>query len=634
MEAARHAVSALVRLNREHSLYGVLSRLGSPEPRGELYELSVSQASKLIPDSVANTDTFCFLFDKYCRHQDTTTLPGRILDEVFRTWICKAAQTTGCGASFVKACEIYTRYCHRNRGFRDNLIRWAYELAVRSGNSHLVVKSYETCTRPDRQRVFATACDALFPAEDVRSWRPQALSANFSHRCFLQRLGRCMSCSSFRCDMLNALDRWLLKLCIGRTADNKRPENVFVVVPFTHHAELPNNLPPSVPRTIAEATQWFPDGELRRAITQWCSDVLMRHVMLQWCADNQLFHLTLFLAVLSQQWYLVSQAVFLWPHPQKLSPKLIRDCVIPVIRSDRLASSALVVVALLNRLPPPPVGPSIEFDNEVGEICDLGPLIIQCVRSGLVEWAAVIAVKTGAWHMLDEVLFVFQSPELLRYIIVTACSKWNTFLGSSHLFALWIFLSRFLHRCSSKDAVTLVLRLASSTHRAGFIKFFIRTLDMNLFPSDHTNQPSLLTAVLGGSLRQEDVEEIVCDFVKAGVSAYENVSDFHHNPMRKALETCSLSVVRVLHLSGACSNFLTSRYLSDSHTRSLLKSRGRDDVLSYLSRVPCGPDSLQQLCRLAVTRCVGCFPGRSGRIRTLPVATFIQDYLLFADLQL
>ena len=104
--------------------------------------------------------------------------------------------------------------------------------------------------------------------------------------------------------------------------------------------------------------------------------------------------------------------------------------------------------------------------------------------------------------------------------------------------------------------------------------------------------------------------------------------------LQVAIARRDVQLVRLLHVSGACSQHALRQQGSDAELRRRLEEEDQVELLRYLEVAGSRPLSLRNLCRLRVSHLIGCWPSREQRIASLSIPQNMKDYISFLDLTL
>ena len=100
-------------------------------------------------------------------------------------------------------------------------------------------------------------------------------------------------------------------------------------------------------------------------------------------------------------------------------------------------------------------------------------------------------------------------------------------------------------------------------------------------------------------------------------------------PMKLALSARQLSLVKLLHKAGACTNKELFRFNNDRFLKNYLQDH--HDILQYLDQAARRPRTLQDLCRLKVSSEIKCCSGRFERVASLDVTRPARALINFCD---
>ncbi|PVD33503.1 hypothetical protein C0Q70_04759 [Pomacea canaliculata] len=106
------------------------------------------------------------------------------------------------------------------------------------------------------------------------------------------------------------------------------------------------------------------------------------------------------------------------------------------------------------------------------------------------------------------------------------------------------------------------------------------------------------------------------------------------SPTEKMIEDKNIFVLKMLIESGSSSNAELFR-LNTEYQVKLAGQADTDDnireLLEVLNMAASQPRSLQSLCRLTVSHCLGCGPGRTEKLNSLNIPPVLRDLVLFRD---
>ncbi|KAK7107132.1 uncharacterized protein [Littorina saxatilis] len=264
-------------------------------------------------------------------------------------------------------------------------------------------------------------------------------------------------------------------------------------------------------------------------------------------------------------------------------------------------------------------------------ICDLqngaeySHVMEKCRETDQYKWAVHIGMFAQEWENMNSYLDHCEDTSFTDLAFKNAASDGQ-----------WDIVNSLLPRCSQdSDLLCEVLQCAVRSGQSEVCESLLLVVDLR--QSDYYSIRSVFDDAVTSS---GDREQMVKLCVRFGLATHVNPcncsSQYNYCfcsslPMKTALRNGQMPLVKLLYKSGACSENQLFFYKQDTSLRILLQGQGRDDIVEYLDHVATTPRTLQDLCRLQVSRHIGCHPGRLGRVMALEISWPAKDLINFED---
>ena len=359
----------------------------------------------------------------------------------------------------------------------------------------------------------------------------------------------------------------------------------------------------------------------------------------EWCFENSCNYLSLFLAVAQENWELLQRVVTV-RHDSVGVGHLVNTFECAVARDAWY--SAITVLKFL------PV-------ENCRSICDvrrsrtIKPPMMRALRvAHMYKWVLFFTTCDDKWDIVMDLMTknYCQDQAIADYVVekAAACRKWNV-------------VNQHIAECCDPSALSSILCCAICDGKSNLelVKSLANRVDVA--PSDEIN------LYLKKALDSKMAKEMVPCLIAAGLSTFQRslekpfVFGWWSCPLQQACFQGQLSLVKLFHRSGVCSNHrlftlsagLTLNPGSSTHAvafaqntqiriwsrnglgNPVLPERQRE-IKDYLDQAASTPLRLEDLSRQTVSHSLGCQPGRKERIQALPVPGPIKRMLYFSDL--
>lgn len=257
---------------------------------------------------------------------------------------------------------------------------------------------------------------------------------------------------------------------------------------------------------------------------------------------------------------------------------------------------------------------------------DFSPLFEILSRNGLHDWIIEIALTTSRLDVVEKEIDDNHNLEISEGLIerIAECDGWD-------------LVCKLLDKYSGSECdFSRILAWAVGVGEIKCVEKLLQTRDPLTVTFD--DESLLQMAVLSNDNREEMVRLCITSGVSTHQPCNDDSSSMSHaswsirSPMRIALHSGQITIIKLLHESGSCSNRELYHLKTDPELRSRLENQGRGDIVLYLDTVAATPRTLHNLCRLTVSHIIGCSPGRNERIKSLPVPEVVKNSILFKDL--
>ena len=350
----------------------------------------------------------------------------------------------------------------------------------------------------------------------------------------------------------------------------------------------------------------------------------------EWCCENSCSNLALFLAVAQENWGLLERVVS--EHHQSIKEVHLVHTLECVISKGRW-SSAVTVLRYL----------SVDNFRSICKALSYGhlkpPLINALKEACMYKWALFLCIFHCDQPWNDVM-------KLMRYSQCQDQATIGFVVERASVHRQWHVVKKYVTKCHDPSLLSKVLISAISGGDVDLVKSLVNRID--LAPSDEADK-FLQKANWN---EKEILRRVVPRLIAAGLSTFQRSLEKSESPgrlvrcpMEKACCHKELSVMKLFHRSGVCSNhrlFTLNANSEDLFSDDLygwfypavdeVNVEDHREVREYLEQAASVPLSLQDLSRQAVSHCLGCHPGREERIQALPVPEPIKEFLHFSDL--
>lgn len=327
-----------------------------------------------------------------------------------------------------------------------------------------------------------------------------------------------------------------------------------------------------------------------------------------WCSEESFYNLALLLSLVSQHWPSVTSIIL------KHGDTICKEFLSRVVRLAMEMGAWDSTVAILTHLELEDIDEY--FLSEFGD----PKLIEKCRERGLTNWVVHLAMCTDRWSLVDMVMKTCADTTLIDHTVRHAIKAFEP---------EWQLIESLLKRCSEDECLLMnVLRSAVDHGNSNCVRILLQRV--NPFSGNQHQYQNILYEAVGSCCKPEKVVKLC---IQSGLSAFQSSLEYTmFSPIKRALQTRQYPLVCLLYESGSCSNRELNLLRKDVDLRHHLERQNQDEMLQYVDDCASHPRSLQNLCRLTVSRLLGCHPGRRDRITSLGLPLIIQDYLCFEDL--